>query len=164
MRIGDNTVVTLTYELKEGTADGELMEIMNVKYPFQFLFGNGNLLPAFEQNIKGLRAGDNFEFLLKANEAYGQPEEGNVVNVPKTAFMVDGEIPEGLLNINQQVTVQDDTGDKHTGTILEFDENNVRVDFNHYMAGKDLHFKGTVLDVRKATVDEIIRKHHIPQH
>lgn len=162
MRIDTNTVVTVKYELRENDQFGELMEVMNEKYPFEFLFGNGNLLPAFERNIHGLRSGDSFKFILPVEEAYGGPREDNIVNVPRKAFEVYGEIPRDLLQVNQQVTITDDQGDSHTGKILEFDASTVRVDFNHFMAGKVLYFSGVVLNVRGATVDEIIKKHHIP--
>ncbi|MEM9388872.1 MAG: FKBP-type peptidyl-prolyl cis-trans isomerase [Bacteroidota bacterium] len=162
MKIDENKVVTLKYELRENDSTGELMEVMSEKYPFEFLFGNGNLLPAFERNIQSLKSGDSFEFILSVEEAYGHPEEANIINVPRKAFEVNGEIPNDLLQINQQVTVTDDQGDNHTGKILEFDDHYVRVDFNHFMAGKILHFSGVVLNVRAATVDEIIKRHHIP--
>ncbi|MEM8568503.1 MAG: FKBP-type peptidyl-prolyl cis-trans isomerase, partial [Bacteroidota bacterium] len=93
MRIDTNTVVTVKYELRENDQFGELMEVMNEKYPFEFLFGNGNLLPAFERNIHGLRSGDSFKFVLPVEEAYGGPREDNIVNVPRKAFEVYGEIP-----------------------------------------------------------------------
>ncbi|MEM9298874.1 MAG: FKBP-type peptidyl-prolyl cis-trans isomerase [Bacteroidota bacterium] len=162
MHIDTNTVVTLKYELRENNPFGELMEVMNEKYPFEFLFGNGNLLPAFERNIHGLKSGDSFKFTLPVEQAYGDPIEDNIVNVPRKAFEIHGEIPRDLLQINQQVTITDDHGDNHTGKILEYNESTVRVDFNHFMAGKVLHFSGVVLNVREATIDEIIKKHHIP--
>jgi len=162
MKIGEGTVVTMSYKLQENDASGELLEIMNEKYPFEFLFGNGNLLTAFEENIADLEEGDQFSFKLLTEEAYGEPHEGNRVNVPIKAFKFNGEVPEDLLQIGRQVTVQDDGGLKHTGKVLEYDDNFVRVDFNHVMAGKDLYFEGVILNVRKATVDELIRKHHIP--
>ena len=163
MIVEDQTVVTLRYELRDSHDKGELMEIMNAKYPFQFLFGSGKLLPAFEENILGLKEGDEFEFVLKCDEAYGPPEEQNVLNIPKKAYYIEGTLPEGMLEIGQQLTVKDDQGQDHAGRVLEYDDAFVRMDFNHFMAGKDLHFKGAVLQIRKATIDEIIRKHHIPQ-
>lgn len=163
MEIGENTVVTIVYKLKEDNAQGELLEVMNEKYPFVFLFGNGNLLPAFEENLEGLEDGDQFAFTLSTEEAYGEPKEENCINIPRKAFEVNGEIPEDLLQINQQVTVTDDQGGKHAGKILEYNDQVVRMDFNHIMAGKDLYFEGVVLNVREATVDEIVRRHHIPR-
>jgi len=162
MKIDNGTVVTMAYKLKENDAKGELMEIMNEKYPFEFLYGNGNLLEAFEKNIAGLEEGNQFNFKLSAKEAYGEPHEGNRVNVPIDAFKFNGEIPADLLQIGRQVTVKDDGGLKHTGKVLEYDDEYVRVDFNHIMAGKNLYFEGVILSVRKATVDELVRKHHIP--
>jgi FKBP-type peptidyl-prolyl cis-trans isomerase SlyD len=163
MQIEENRVVTLAYELRNGSAEGEVMEIMNEKYPFEFLFGTGALLKSFEQNLKGLEEGQEFSFTLRAEEAYGFPRPDEIIDVPINAFMVDGKIPENLLTIGEFVTLTDDLGENHTGKIISFSDTQVKVDFNHVMVGKDLHFIGTVLKVRNASVDELIRKHHIPQ-
>lgn len=162
MRVSEQTVVTLRYELRNNDEHGQLIEIMNAVYPFVFLFGTGKLLPAFEDQIRGLMSGDEFEFKLECTETYGMPKESNIVNVPRKAFLIDGIEPEGMLQIGQQLTVKDDQGYDNTGKILEYDQQFVRMDFNDVMAGKDLHFKGAIINVRKATVDELISKHHLP--
>jgi len=162
MVIEDNKVVTVSYELRASNPSGELLEVMNEKYPFQFLFGTGALLKSFERNLEGLEEGSHFNFVLQAEDAYGFPNPDEIIDVPITAFMVDGQIPEGMLVKNQYVTLTDDLGENHTGRIVDFDKEKVKVDFNHVMVGKDLHFSGTVLQIREATVDELIRKHHIP--
>jgi FKBP-type peptidyl-prolyl cis-trans isomerase SlyD len=162
MEIDQGIVVTLRYELRNRDEHGELMERMDAKYPFQFLFGTGKLLPSFEKEIKGLKDGDEFEFILPAEDAYGYPKQEEIVNVPISAFYVDGRIPDQLVEKGNQVTLTDDHGRNHTGKILDFDKEKVKVDFNHVMVGKDLHFKGQVLNLRKANVDELARNHHIP--
>ncbi|MEM7548302.1 MAG: peptidylprolyl isomerase [Bacteroidota bacterium] len=162
MKIEDNTVVTMTYELRQGDEQGELLEIMNDKYPFEFLYGNGALLKSFEDKIRDLGEGDDFGFRIDAEDAYGYPRKEEIIDLSIDAFRVDGSIPEGLIEKDNHVNVTDDHGDRHVGRILEYDRNTVKVDFNHAMVGKDLHFKGTILRIRPASVDEIIKKHHIP--
>lgn len=163
MVVEEHNVVTITYELREGGPDGELMERMDVHWPFKFLFGTGKLLPAFEENLRGLSEDDTFEFVLRPDEAYGKIEKGNIIDVPIKAFEVEGEIPPSLIVEDTYVSLVDDTGESHQGKILSFSDTHVKVDFNHAMAGKQLHFKGVVLDIRKATVDELIRKHYIQE-
>jgi FKBP-type peptidyl-prolyl cis-trans isomerase SlyD len=152
----------LSYELREGNSKGAVLEIMNEKYPFQFLYGTGALLKSFENELEGLKEGSKFSFILTAEEAYGFPNPEEIIDIPIKAFYMDGKIPEGLLVKNQFVTVTDDLGKNHTGKILDFDDKIVTIDFNHVMVGKDLHFSGTVLSIREAHVDELIRGHHIP--
>ena len=58
----------------------------------QFLFGTGNLLPKFEENIDGLKLNDDFDFHLKSDNAYGAVNKDAIVDVPIKAFEVDGKI------------------------------------------------------------------------
>lgn len=145
-------VITMTYELRNGGAQGKSLEQMDARYPFVFLFGSTKLLPAFEENLRGLQEGDSFEFVLEPDEAYGPRLLENVMEVPRTAFT------EGMLIEDNYVTLtEDNTGEKFNGKILSWNEQSVRVDFNHAMAGRTLHFKGSILKIRSATVDELIK-------
>lgn len=159
----DHTVVTLAYELYQDDRNGELLEVMNVKYPFEFLMGNGNLLPAFEDHLRGKKEGDSFAFTLRPEQAYGPVIEQNKHKLPAKIFEVEGAIPDGLLVPGNTLAVTDDHGHKHHGTVIGRTESGeILMDFNHAMAGKTLFFTGVILRIRKATVDELVRKHHIP--
>jgi FKBP-type peptidyl-prolyl cis-trans isomerase SlyD len=50
------------------------------------------------------------------------------------------------------------------GKIVELDEENVKMDFNHPLAGTDLHFQGEILDIREATEDELAHGHVHGEH
>lgn len=163
MRVEEQQVVTLTYELREKDRNGELLERMDANYPFVFLFGTGALLPAFERHLYGRSERDTFEFILSPKEAYGMPEQGNIIDVPRSAFLVDGMEPLHLVVKENLIQLTDDLGDVHHGKILDFNDTVVKVDFNHVMAGKYLHFKGAILHIRKASIDELIRQHYIPE-
>jgi FKBP-type peptidyl-prolyl cis-trans isomerase SlyD len=160
--IDKNQVVTITYDLREGDSKGELLERMDANYPFTFLFGTGALLPAFEAHLKGLTERDSFDFTLSPAEAYGSVEEANIVNVPRAVFQVEGVEPPNLVVQDNFVALTDDLGETHHGQIIAINDLMVKVNFNHVMAGKVLHFTGAILQIRPASVDEIVRQHHIP--
>ncbi len=160
MIVEDQCIVTLSYDLREESAQGPLLERMDPNWPFKFYFGSGKLLPAFEQQLRGLEEGERFEFTLAPEDAYGPVEQGNIIDVPRTAFAGLGE---NVLIAGNYVTLTDDLGEAHNGKILSWTEEQVKVDFNHEMAGKTLHFSGVVLNVREATVDEHIRKNYIEE-
>jgi len=160
MYIGPNKVVTMSYELRNGNAEGELLERMDNKYPFEFLFGNGNLLPAFEENLIGLSEKSDFEFILKSEEAYGMPNKDHIMALEKTLFV--GEMSMGIPDIGEFVAMTNDQGQQFNGKVLSIEEETITVDFNHAMAGLDLHFSGMILHIRTAGIDEIQRGHHIP--
>lgn len=161
MKIEEHHVITLAYELREDGPKGALLERMDAGHPFRFLFGTGSLLPAFEDRLHGLQEGDRFAFVLKPEQAYGPKQNSQIVNVPRKVFRIDGEEPVNMIIKGNFVSVTDDQGEQHHGQILHFDDQLVCVDFNHAMAGKTLHFDGVVLDVRMATVDELIRRHYL---
>ena len=60
-----NNVVSIVYELRTGSKEGEVVESLTSENPLTFLFGTGGLLPKFEENLSGLTSGDSFEFLLQ---------------------------------------------------------------------------------------------------
>ncbi len=163
MTISDHHVVTLSYEVREGGPGGRIVEQMNVHYPFKFLFGTGNLLPGFENAISGLSERDSFAFTLTPDQAYGFVEEGNIVNVPRSVFNDSPELRGMELQEGQFVALTDDLGESHNGAIVSVTDDHVRVNFNHALAGKTLHFSGVVLNIRKATVDELVRGAYIAE-
>jgi len=159
MIVEDYNVVTLSYELREGGPEGEILEVMNVHYPFKFFCGGDQLLPAFEEHLRGLGEGDAFEFILPPDLAYGDLDQDQVLDIPRGVFeeQEKGGL-ENLLISGNFIQLTDEEGQQFNGKILSLNEELVKVDFNHAMAGKTLHFKGVILSIRKASVDELIRK------
>lgn len=160
MIVEEQNIITIAYDLRNGGPQGELLERMDANYPFKFYFGSGRLLPAFEAQLEGLEEGQPFAFTLSPEQAYGPVDPRNIIDVPRIAFQHLGD---NILVEGNFVTLTDDRGDAHNGCILSWTEDMVRVDFNHAMAGKTLHFSGAVLHIRNATVDELIRKNYIEE-
>lgn len=162
MTVDDHHIITLTYEVRDGGPQGPILEQMNVNYPFIFMFGTGRMLPAWERRIHGLKSGRGFAFQLSPEDAYGQPDDKHVLELPLSLFHNEREqIEPGLLAQGQYVTLTDADGKNVNVKVLSWDDNTVRVDGNHALAGKALFFSGAVLNVRKATVDELVQKRFI---
>jgi FKBP-type peptidyl-prolyl cis-trans isomerase SlyD len=152
MKIATNKVVSLSYEL---VVDGDVIETVKADKPMQFIFGTGYLLPKFEAHIEGKGAGDAFEFMLSAIDAYGEETPDAIVELPKHLFEVDGKIEDGLLTIGNVLPMADVDGNRLNGTVNEVRDDMVVMDFNHPLAGAELHFKGAVVAVREASEEEI---------
>ena len=148
MKIAPNTHVSLTYKLM---VDGELVDEATVERPLEFIYDAGFLLPAFEQNIKDLKAGQKFEFVLDAANGYGEVMPEAVIELPKTAFMVDGKIDEEMLTVGNTIPMMDNQGHQMVGMVTEVKDDVVSMDFNHPLAGKELHFNGNIEEVREVT-------------
>jgi len=155
MIIAKDKMVSVTYELKYDDTDAQLIEKVEKDNPLTFLYGSGNMLEHFEGNLAGLSAGDTFDFKLTAEQAYGPVTEQAVVEVPLAAFEVEGKVDENLVKVGNSIPMMDSYGNKLHGIVLEITDANARMDFNHPLAGEDLHFKGKVVEVREAKEQEL---------
>lgn len=159
MVIDKNKVVTLHYKLQEGSAEGNLIEETTGKDPLVFLYGVGQMIPEFERQLAGKKEGDTFAFGIISGEAYGDYDPDAIVAIPKGSFVIDGELATDLLQIGKVIPMRDGDGNQLLGTVKEVKDDEVRMDFNHPMAGVDLYFTGNIEDVREATASELEHGH-----
>jgi len=159
MIIESNKVVSIVYELRKDTVDGEIVESLNEDKPLVFLYGSGNLLPKFEENLSGLKKGDDFSFALKTDEAYGAKQDNAVVDVPLDVFKVDGQVDHSMVKVGNAIPMLDNEGRRLNGLVISIGEETVKMDFNHPMAGADLFFNGKVTDIREPNEDELKHGH-----
>jgi FKBP-type peptidyl-prolyl cis-trans isomerase SlyD len=155
MRIENNKMVSLIYELRERDSEGRIIETLDEKRPLTFVYGTGRLLPFFESNINALGTGDAFAFTLKSEMAYGERREDMIIDVPVSIFETDGKIDEDICRVGNEVPMMDTEGNPLNGVINEITDTHVKMDFNHPMAGLDLFFAGKIVDVREATESEL---------
>lgn len=157
MNIQKNAYVALTYELHTDGHDGPLVEKCDASRPLGFVFGAGRMLPAFEAALEGMEAGQTFEFSLSPDDAYGRREPDAIVDIPKSVFVgPDGQLREDLMQLGARVPMSDSEGRRMIGIVIEVSDQAVKMDFNHPMADETLFFRGEVIEVRDATVDELL--------
>jgi FKBP-type peptidyl-prolyl cis-trans isomerase SlyD len=152
--IEDKKFVSVSYNLYVED-DNEPWEEATAERPLNFTFGMGMMLQKFEDGLKGLKAGDTFDFTIACDDAYGAREDGRVVELDKSIFVVDGKFDSDYIKEGHIVPMMDVDGNRMNGVVLEVKSDKVVMDFNHPLAGEDLHFKGTVLEVRDATELEV---------
>jgi FKBP-type peptidyl-prolyl cis-trans isomerase SlyD len=155
MKIENNKMVSLIYELRENDSEGKIIETLDENRPLKFIYGTGRLLPFFESNINLLNEGDLFRFKLNSEMAYGDKREEMIINVPLTVFETDGKLNEDICRVGNEVPMSDSEGNPLTGVINEITDTSVKMDFNHPMAGLDLFFSGKIVEVREATDNEL---------
>ena len=153
--ITKNKVVTLSYELKT-EPDGAVLETADASRPMEFICGQGQTLEYFEMNLLNLKVGDKFDFKIPATNAYGDVNEDMVVDLPKEIFK---DVEAEDMVVGNTLPMMDSMGRHLEGEIVEIKDEEVRIDFNHQLAGKDLYFKGEVLGVRDATDAELEALH-----
>ncbi len=113
------------------------------------------MLPGFEQQLTGLRAGDEIESLLSAKQAFG---ESNPANRHRFAIASFKNLLEDNLISTQPgsvVSFRDAGGFDLPGVVASISESTVVVDFNHPLAGKDIVFKARIDSVIAADVETV---------
>lgn len=149
--------ITVAYGLYTDNSEGvhELVEQAPVEHPFQFITELGVALEAFEAKLKDLNAGDEFDFTLSVDEAYGPYEQEHVIELPKSTFMLNGRFQNDVIYEGAVIPLVNADGNRFQGLVLEVKEEVVIIDLNHPLAGKELHFKGSVVTSREATDAEV---------
>ena len=150
MQVKMNTVVTISYELKD--ADGNILE--KSKDPIAYLHGgHDNIFPKVEEAIHGKKEGDKIEIGLEPADAFGEYDEQLVQIEPITAF------PESNVKEGMQFEGENESGDVIVYTVTNVADDKVVVDGNHPWAGQRVVFSATIDNVRDANAEEISHKH-----
>ena len=132
--------VTLHFSLK--LADGQVIDSNFEGQPAVFTVGDGNLPGGFEQVIHGLGEGAEGVFRVPPAKAFGMPNPDNTREFARNTFAADMDLYEGLV-----VSFADAANSELAGVITSLDDDQVKVDFNHPLAGKELLFEVRILKV-----------------
>ncbi|MBD3314069.1 peptidylprolyl isomerase [Candidatus Woesearchaeota archaeon] len=116
--------------------DGQVFDTSEGKEPLEFEVGAGMIIPGFEQGVMGMKEGEEKEIKIEAKDAYGERDENNVQAIPKDQVDVGQEVKEGMT-----LAVQAPNGQKVPVKVTKVDDQNVFIDMNHPLAGKNLSFK-----------------------
>ena len=132
------TKVTLHFALV--LEDGDVIDSNFETAPATFTVGDGNLLPGFESTLIGLENGDEREFTIPPEEAFGQHNPQNVQRVDRSNF------DQQELEVGAIFSFQNGDGEL-PGVIIEFEDEEILVDFNHPLAGKNIIFQVKIMDI-----------------
>jgi len=151
-----NKYISVAYKLYV-TEDGkqELVEEATDSKPFLFISGFGIALEAFEKNVVDLAEGEEFDFTLAKEDAYGDFMDERVIELDRSIFCVNGHFDHENIYIDAMVPLQNNDGNRFYGRVMKITDSKVMMDLNHPLAGKELTFKGHVVESREATKDEI---------
>lgn len=111
-------------------------------HPLEFVLGEGKILPAFEQQIVGMEKGQEKEFKLSSEQAYGEHNPDAKKEFPRNMLPPGQEPKPGMV-----LMLGTPQGQQMPVKILEVTDDKIVVDFNHPLAGKDLTFKIKLIDI-----------------
>ena len=140
--IADKMNVAMNYTL---TVDGKVVDSSEGREPLHYVHGSGQIIPGLEQALIGLKAGDSKEVTVAPEQGYGMTDPSAIVEVPKTQLP-----PNVTPTVGMTLRGQTPEGEGFSATIKEVRPDSVLLDLNHPLAGKTLHFKVTITDVKPA--------------
>ncbi len=150
MQIIDNCIVELSYQL-HFKGDDEPVERFSERNPLEILIGLEEMLPEFENLIKGKKAGDKFEFVIPKEKAFGEYNEDLLIELPIERFYDNrGALDTNIIKEGAIISLNTEDESEQDALILEITDTDVLLDLNHPFAGEDLYYSGMILSVRLA--------------
>jgi FKBP-type peptidyl-prolyl cis-trans isomerase SlyD len=143
-QVGPETVFSIDYAVYD--ADDERVDASDE--PLEVVFGQGQLLPALEQALEGLGAGQKKTVHLRPEQAYGKRDPTALVEVERDEFPAD-------VAAGDRYEAETETGELIVLRVVEIADDLVVVDINHPLAGQTVRFDLEVRSVRPATEAEL---------
>jgi len=154
MKIEKDSAVTL--RLKVTDAKGLVLD--EGKTPMSYLHGGyDNVFPKLEAALEGQEVGFQTVVELAAADAFGERDESLVQTMPRREF------PPGV-KVGGQLERLDAAGESRHFFVTKIKGDTVMLDGNHPMAGRALRFSLRVVDVRKASAEEVAHQHVHGEH
>jgi peptidylprolyl isomerase len=138
---GDTVKVDYTLTLDDGT----VYDTSEGKEPLEFTLGDNKVIKGFEKAVLGMKVGETKTMTIPPDEAYGQYHDELVYVLDKSNLpeLPAGEEPQ----VGQKLQGTDSNGQTVIATIIKVDETTVTVDANHPLAGKNLTFEITLVEI-----------------
>ena len=139
IRPGSKVLMHFTLSLEDGTV-AETTRDDNE--PLEFVMGDGTLIEGLELALYGLKAGDKQTLSIEPKLAFGFPDPDNVHSMPRHEFPQEMQLARGVI-----MEFNTPAGDEVPGTVVEVNDSEVKVDFNHPLAGDQITFEVEILSV-----------------
>lgn len=110
--------------------------------PLEFVCMADQMIPGFDAAVKEMEVGETKNVHLPASEAYGEHDEQLVQTIPTAQIPGAEDLPVG-----QRIYLQGPGGQPIPALVVEVTDETVTFDLNHEMAGKDLNFEITLVEV-----------------
>ena len=150
-KVQNGLVVTMEYALQ---VDGKVVDSSEGQEPLEFLAGASNIITGLEREMIGMKIGESRDVVISPEDGYGEMDEEDYMDVPRSEFPEEMPIRPGV-----EMEMSDDDGNPMYVRIDSVDGDTVTLNFNHPLAGKELHFNMKVVGLRPATKEELEHGH-----
>jgi FKBP-type peptidyl-prolyl cis-trans isomerase SlyD len=151
MKIADDKVVGIHYTLKD--SDGTTIDSSEGRDPLYYLHGYGQLVPGLEDELEDKALNEKFNLKVKPEDAYGEYNKELVYVLDKSKFPDPEKVEIGMT-----FTSKTKEGEFNLN-VINVEGDNVTLDANHPLAGRELDFDVEVVEIRDATKEEIDHEH-----
>lgn len=132
---------TVKVHYKGTLEDGTVFDSSEGRDPLEFDLGGGQIIAGFEAAVDGMRAGESCSISIAPADAYGPHQPEMVMDVPRTQLPADMQPEVGM-------RLQAGQGEEQfVVTITSVQKESVTLDANHPLAGKDLSFEITLVEI-----------------
>ena len=149
--VNDGQVISMDYTLH---VDGKVVDSTEGGESLQFIQGMGHLIPGLENQLYDMKVGDNKRVVVLAKDGYGEEDTEAFMDVPRSAFPTDVPLEKGT-----ELELRDKSGHPMFARIETISEDMFRLNMNHPLAGKELHFDIKITAIRPATEEEVSHGH-----
>ena len=137
-KTGDTVKVHYTGKLN----DGSVFDTSEGREPLEFKIGGGQVIAGFDEALSGMEVGESKTVTIPADKAYG-PHQQEMVMVVDRSKLPDELEPQ----MGQQLQVGQPDGQTFVVTVAAISGEEVTLDANHPMAGKDLTFELQLVEI-----------------
>ncbi len=136
------------------TVNGEVIDESEEGEPLQFIQGKGHIIPGLEKALYGMTIGDSKNVEIAPLDGYGMIDPDAFMDISREEFPDNIPLDPGV-----QLSLRDQDDNVMPAVIASVDDQNVHLDLNHPLAGKDLHFDVKIVALRPATQEELAHGH-----
>lgn len=140
MSVTQGKKISIEYTLKLDS--DEVIDTNKDGEPLTFENGSNQIVPGLEKGMEGMEINESKTIMVKPEEGYGEILQESIVEVPRE------QLPEELAKVGTPVQSQTPDGQTMQGKVQEVKEESAVIDFNHPLAGENLHFDVKVLDIQ----------------
>ncbi len=137
-KTGNHVRVSFTGRLDDGT----IFATSQNDEPIEFTLGENEVLPAIEDAVEGMEAGEVKTIRIAADEAFGARREDLVQEIPRDSLPDDMDV-----EVGQQLWVDQMDEEPVAVSVVDLSDSTITIDANHPLAGEDLIFDLEVIDV-----------------
>ncbi len=136
---GDTIKIDYTGTLDDGTVFDSSEDHGQ---PLEFTVGTGQVIPGFDDAVRGMEEGEEKEVRIEPDQAYGPYNDELTRSVPKENIPEEMEVQIGMM-----LGIQLPDGEQIPARVAQINDEAVLLDMNHPLAGQALTFNIQVKEI-----------------